>query len=61
MANLTTKELSAIEDQLAQEEILVKKYKLMSEQCTDPAIKNQMETFSSKHQSHYNKLLSFLN
>ena len=39
MANLTAKELSALEDQLNYEQMLVKKYKAYSQAATDPQIK----------------------
>ena len=41
MPNLTSKELSAIEDQLAQEQLLVKKYRMYSQSATDPQIKTK--------------------
>ena len=61
MANLTSKELSALEDQLSVEQNLVKKYKLYSQQCTDPQIRTKCEEIASKHQSHFSRLLSHLN
>ncbi|MDR1117457.1 MAG: spore coat protein [Oscillospiraceae bacterium] len=60
MANLTSKELTAIEDQLNWEDVLVKKYKSLASQCTDATIKSQMEEISQKHQNHYNRLTTFL-
>ena len=61
MANLTSKELSALEDQLSVEQHLVKKYKLYAQQCTDPQIRTKCEEIASKHQSHFSRLLSHLN
>ena len=61
MANLSSKELTAIEDQLNLEETLIKKYKASAQQCTDPTIKTQMENIAQKHQDHYNRLITFLN
>ncbi len=58
---LTEKELSAIEDQLSGEKLLVTKFKAYSEMCTDPELKQKCESISDKHQTHYDKLLSFLN
>ena len=57
MANLTSKELSAIEDQLGQEQLLVKKYKLYAQTATDPQIKTKCEQVAAKHQEHFDKLL----
>lgn len=61
MANLTTKELSALEDQLGYEQVLIKKYRTMAEQCTDMNIKSSLQNISQKHQQHYDKLVSYLN
>ena len=61
MSNLTSKELSAIEDQLGMEQVLVKKYKTYASMSTDPQIKTQCEEIAAKHQSHYTRLLSHLN
>ena len=61
MANLTSKELSALEDQLSVEQNLVKKYKLYAQQCTAPQIRTKCEEIASKHQSHFSRLLSHLN
>ena len=60
MANLTSKELSALEDQLSVEQNLVKKYKLYAQQCTDPQLKNMLAGIASRHQSHYDTLYRFL-
>ncbi len=61
MASLTTKELTALEEQLGSEQVLVKKYRTMAGQCSDTAIKNSLETIAGRHQQHYDKLLTYLN
>ena len=61
MANLTTKELSAIEDQLAIEQTLVKKYQLYAPSSTDPQLKAKCEQIAAKHQTHFDRLISQLN
>lgn len=58
---LTSKELSAIEDQLATEQTLVKKFAHYAQMTTDPQLKTQFETNSARHQNHYNRLLAQLN
>ncbi len=58
---LTEKELSAIEDQLNGEKLLVTKIRAYSQMCTDPALKQKCDNIASKHQTHYEQLLSFLN
>ena len=61
MANLTTEELKAIEDQLSAEQLLVKKYKSYAVLSTDPQIKTQCEQIAGRHQSHFDRLLTYLN
>jgi hypothetical protein len=61
LANLTTKELSAIEDQLAVEQTLIKKYQLYSQSSTDPQIKSKCEQIAAKHQNHFDRLMNQLN
>lgn len=61
MASLTTKELSAIEDQLSGENLLITKLKAYSQGCKDPQLKQQFDDLACKHQQHYDKLLGFLN
>lgn len=60
MPNLTSKELSALEDQLAGEEILVKKYRTFSNRCTDANLKNKCSSIADTHQRHFNTLLGYL-
>ena len=49
---LTAKELTAIEDQLNCEKILVEKCKAYGEQCDDPELKKHCQTMAGKHQKH---------
>ena len=58
---LTEKELSAIEDQLSGEKLLVTKFRAYSQMSTDSEIKQKCDSIATQHQSHYDKLLSFLN
>ena len=60
MANLTAKELSALEDQIGSEETLVKKYEAMACLCNDQKIQQDLNGFANKHRAHYNTLVSFL-
>ena len=60
MANLSAKELSAIEDLLTAEQCLVKKYKMYADQCTDPQIRTKCEQIAAKHQNHFTRLMSQL-
>ena len=61
MANLTSKELSSLEDKLGAELLLVKKYKSYASLTSDPQIKTQYEQIAGKHQNHFDRLMGFLN
>jgi len=60
LANLTAKELTALEDQLNYEQTLVKKYRAMSCLCNDTKIGADFTNIANKHQQHYNTLMMFL-
>lgn len=57
---LTSKELTALEEQLASEENLVKKFDAMSQMCADPAVAQNLKTAADKHRAHYSTLVNFL-
>ena len=61
MANLTSKELTALEDQLGMEQVLVKKYRSYAALTTDPQLKTKCEQIAGAHQAHYTRLLGHLN
>lgn len=61
MSNLSEKELSAINELLCEEELLVKKFQMFSQQTSDVEIKKEFESIANKHQGHFNKLYSQLN
>lgn len=60
MANLSAKELSSIEDQLTQENLLVRKYQSAAQLSCDPALKSKFESIAAKHQDHFNRLYTYL-
>ena len=60
MAALSGKELTALEDQIGQEETLVKKYEAMACLCNDAKIRQDFTNYANKHRAHYNTLLGFL-
>ena len=60
MANLTAKELSALEDTIGSEATLVKKYEAMACLCSDTTIAQKFTDYANKHRAHYNTLVSFL-
>ncbi|HBK85024.1 MAG TPA: spore coat protein [Firmicutes bacterium] len=57
---LTSKELSMIEDQLAHEQLAIAKLQAYSEQATDAEVQRLCEAGARKHQSHYDTLLKHL-
>ncbi len=61
MATLSEKELSAIEDQLSTEQVMIKKYQMYAQSCTDPQLKTKCEQIAAKHQNHYCRLMEQLN
>ena len=61
MPNLTTKELTALEDLLGAEQVMVKKYRTMASQCTDNQLKSSYENIANRHQQHYDTLANHLN
>lgn len=60
MANLTAKELSALEDQLGFEQLMHCKYQTAADACGDQALKARYQTYAAKHKSNYTNLLNFL-
>lgn len=61
MSNLSEKELATLNDCLSEEELLVKKFKMLASHATDAAVRKKMEEISMHHQEHFNKLYSHLN
>ncbi|MDD3278290.1 MAG: hypothetical protein PHG16_05320 [Lachnospiraceae bacterium] len=60
MGQLSEKELSLINDSLCEEDLLVKKYQLLSQQSTDSEMSSKFQQISQRHQKHYNSLYSLL-
>lgn len=60
MTNLTSKELSAIQDQLGVEDNLIKKYTMYAQSTQDMIIRQKCEDIASKHQAHFNTLMGHL-
>lgn len=59
--NLTSKELSAIEDELSCEQNLISKYQNYAETCTDTELKAKYEDTVTRHRKHYDALFSLIN
>ena len=60
MAQLSEKELASIQELLSDEDLLVKKFKMLAEHATDSQVKDKMLEISAKHQEHLNGLYSHL-
>lgn len=60
MANLTTKELGALEDQLGFEKVMCCKYQEAMQQCSDQDLKNSYRQYADQHKENYETLLKYL-
>jgi ferritin len=60
LANLTTKELAALQDQIDLEQTLVKKYQAMANMCNDTQIQKGLSDYAQRHQRHCDTLMTFL-
>jgi len=60
MQNLTSKELTAIEDALTHESQLIKKFRSYASTAQDPAIKDQAEQIADRHKRHFDTLMGYL-
>lgn len=56
MAQISEKELSAINEMLNEEELLVKKFKMLASHTQDQKIKDEFSQIANKHQGHFNML-----
>lgn len=60
MANLTSRELTALGEQLGSEQVLIAKYRGMAAMCKDPVIKNKLEQIAVRHQQHFDRIAGYL-
>lgn len=60
MTNLTTKELSALEDQLGFEKVLCCKYQDAAAATGETELKNCYDRYAAQHKQNYETLLAFL-
>lgn len=60
MANLTTKELSALEDQLGFEKMLCCKYQEAAAATNETELKSCYSKYAAQHKQNYETLLAFL-
>ena len=60
MAQLSEKELASLQELLTDEELLVKKFKMLAGHAENEQVKSKMLEISDKHQKHVNELYSHL-
>lgn len=60
MNQLSEKELSALNDLLSGEELLVKKFQMLAGHSQDEEVKAKFMEISNKHQEHFSSLYSQL-
>ena len=60
MPNLSTKELSALEDQLGFERMLCCKYQDAAKATQETELKNTYDQYAAQHKQNYDTLLGFL-
>ncbi len=57
---MTTKELTAIEEQLKLEQLLIQKFKMYAQMTQDQQLRTVCEQIAAKHEIHKNKLINLL-
>ncbi|HIU75443.1 MAG TPA: hypothetical protein IAC62_06155 [Candidatus Pelethocola excrementipullorum] len=60
MGTISEKELSALNDLLNDEDLLIKKFQMLAQNSDDPEVKNKFNEISNKHQEHFNRLYAQL-
>lgn len=60
MNQLSEKELMALNDLLNDEELLVKKFQMLSEHSQDTEVKAKFTEIANKHQEHFKSLYAQL-
>lgn len=58
---MTERELLVLQDQLSNEELLIKKYTTFASQCNDPEIRDECNRIAQKHMNHFNILMRHIN
>lgn len=60
MANISTKELSALQDQLQFEKVLYCKYQTAHQETMEPELKTCYQQYAQQHKENFQSLLSYL-
>lgn len=60
MSNLSAKELAGVNELLAGETQLIKKFQMLSESSSDPELKEKFSQISNMHQQHFDAIYQYL-
>lgn len=60
MAGLTQAELMQLRENLSSEMLMIQKFGLYANQCSDPQLKQLFGSIQQAHQRHYNSLIRHL-
>lgn len=60
MANLTSKELTALEDQLGFEHTCICKYQAAAQETNETSLRDCFNQYANQHRQIFNNLLGFL-
>lgn len=60
MNQLSDKELSALNDMLSGEELLIKKFQMLAEHSSDAKVKEKFTQISNEHKEHFRALYAQL-
>lgn len=58
---MTERELLVLQDQLSNEELLIKKFRSYANESSDPEIKDECNRIAQKHMNHFNMLMKHIN
>ena len=58
---ISEKELSALNELLSEEELLIKKFQMLAQHSTDEEVKEKFTAISNEHKEHFRSLYSQLN
>ena len=58
---ISEKELSALNELLSEEELLIKKFQMLAQHSTDEEVKKKFTAISNEHKEHFRSLYSQLN
>ena len=60
MASLTKQELLTLKQSILQEKTLIKLFETAAKETSDPVLRGKWQEIAAAHQTHFKKLLNFL-